>query len=537
MGALTSSFKKAVIDDILGGISSNTNYYYAFASNPVPTNLPAANVVTDSNNTLLIPDYQMLFGKLLTNNDILPMILETTWTSGTVYARYDNTDANLASKNYYVITTPTNIGGWHNIYMCLDNANGAPSVAQPDVIQPTSFKKQSDGYVWRYITSISDRDYQRFSTFNYVPVYANNTLALSASVYAGVDVVKVNSGGSGNYGYLTYSNGTIQSAPIPNILQVVSNSSPTTGFYNNCSIYIVNPLNNISELRTITNYYTNTTGNWVQLDQNANTNNIIPNITQYTISPKVVFDTDGDIDPLGYSVINPVGNTISQIVIINTGSNITRANVYIQNNYSNFDTTFVAANLQAIVPPPGGYGADPVSQLNVQGLGICFKFSNTENNTIPINMYYNKVGILKNPYCLTKIVGNTTSISDPGGNKSTYPWTNATFSQIISANISPSVTYSVGDTITGANSGSVGTIAFANSSVIYITGQKKFLPSEVITNQNKVTTTITINTDASNTYITGSIYTKDVQPLYIQNIDDVKRSNSQTENYKLIIQV
>lgn len=531
MGALTPSYKKAIIDDIIDGITSNTNHYYAFASNPVPSYAPANTLITDSDNTIFIPDYQMIFGKKLSNTDILPMIREVTWTSGTTYARYDNTDANLASKNYYVITTPPYSGGWHDVFICLDNANSSPSVAQPDVIQTTAFKKQSDGYVWRYVTSISDYDYQRFSTFDYVPVYANNTLALSAYLYAGIDVVKINNRGSG---YVTYSNGTFQSAPATNILQIQSNNS-ITGFYNNCSIYIVNPQNNISELRSITNYYTNTSGSWVVLDQAANTNNIIPNITNYTISPKVVFESDGDVEPKAYSVVNPTGNTISEIVIINSGSNITRANVYIQNNYSNLgNTSFTAANLQAIIAPPGGYGYDPVSQLNVQGLGICFSFSNTENGNIPIDLYYNKIGILKNPGSLTKI---DTSINDPGGNKSTYAWTNTTFNQLLSANISPAVTYSVGDTITGANSGSIGTVAFANTSVIYLTGQKKFLPSENIKNQNGIGTVMTINKDIANTYITGDIYTKDIQPMYIQNVDDVKRSNSQTENYKLIIQV
>ena len=70
-----------------------------------------------------------------------------------------------------------------------------------------------------------------------------------------------------------------------------------------------------------------------------------------------------------------------------------------------------------------------------------------------------------------------------------------------------------------------------------MTGQKRFLPSEGIKNQNGITTIMTINKDIANTYITGDIYTKDIQPLYVQNLDDVKRSNSQTENYKLIIQV
>ena len=51
-----------------------------------------------------------------------------------------------------------------------------------------------------------------------------------------------------------------------------------------------------------------------------------------------------------------------------------------------------------------------------------------------------------------------------------------------------------------------------------------------------------VYTTGSNlTYISiqsrGNIYTKDINPLYVQNINNVNRSNTQTESFKLILQV
>ena len=60
---------------------------------------------------------------------------------------------------------------------------------------------------------------------------------------------------------------------------------------------------------------------------------------------------------------------------------------------------------------------------------------------------------------------------------------------------------------------------------------KTFANSEYIVSSNtNQTTQIIINT-------LGDVYTKDLAPIYVQNIVDVTRSPGQTEKYKLIVEI
>ena len=104
-----------------------------------------------------------------------------------------------------------------------------------------------------------------------------------------------------------------------------------------------------------------------------------------------------------------------------------------------------------------------------------------------------------------------------------------TFSQILKSTVSPSKIYTVGDTITSANTGAVGTVAFSNSTVLYLTGDKYFADGDTISN-GTVSTIISINT-------IGDLYAKNIVPLYIQNVSNVQRANNRTESFRLIIKV
>ena len=99
-------------------------------------------------------------------------------------------------------------------------------------------------------------------------------------------------------------------------------------------------------------------------------------------------------------------------------------------------------------------------------------------------------------------------------------------------NITPTgVVFTVGDTVKGANSKASGQVVFSNSTVLYLTGDKYFSNNEtVVSSDGTKSTALTINTY-------GDIFVDDVYPLYVQNIDNVARSNTQSETFKLIIQV
>jgi hypothetical protein len=509
MGKLLPNYINSIVEDV---IASDTAYY-TFVANPVPnvSGIPA--IANNDYDCYYNSDAQMLFGKLLTAADVRPAIDNHIWTSNTVYERYDNTK-DISNTTFYAITQPTVAGGTFNIFKCIDNASGAPSTVKPDLVQEKSFTK-SDGYTWRYITSISNADWAKFSTSYYSPVAANAAIVTTAAINSGVEVVVVANSGAG---YSCYNDGTIASLKPDSVtIQIANTASAESGFYQNNAMYIYNVNSPTAEVKGISSYIANSSGKWVVLDEVANTNNIIPGATKYKISPKVVFESDGVPQPKAYSVVNTSSNTISSIVVVQTGSNISWANVYVQSNpvYGS------GANVYAIVPPPGGHGSEPAVELYCKGLIFAAKFNGTETSTIPIEASYNRIGLIRSPH----------EINQTTGLKNNVPFVDTTFSSVLKADVLSPVTFDIGETVKGQTSMARGTVAFSNSSVVYLTGDKTFANGEYVTSSNtNQTTQISINTR-------GDIYTKDLKPLYVDNISDVTRNPSLAEVFKLVVQL
>ena len=507
MGKLLPAYKKTIVDNIKTAISSNTVQYYAFASDPLETEtIPAI-----PNNHLVsiqTRNYSMLFGKKIQESSFVPVIKNYTWTTNTVYTQYDNTSNTLANSQFYVVTEPNEIGGYYHIFKCICNNGGSASTEKPDQIQPETFSK-SDGYKWRYLYTITSANYDKFATDDYIPVYANSSIQENSFLYLGIDKLVLSNTGSG---YDAYKNGTIQSInPEGTIIQIENTASNLNDFYTDNAILVYEngsePVT--GQLKTITQYVSNNTGRWVYV------NNAVSGFTSplYRIAPRVVIETDGIEQPLAYSEVNPTVNAISSITIINTGYGISRANISIISN----PTYGSGANAYAVVAPPGGHGFNPEAELFVQGFALSFQFSNSELNTISTDFRYNKFGIFEGPY----------EINQTTGLKTTNSYSSNTFESVLKGTVSS--TFTIGDTVIGNTSGATAIVAFSNSSTVYLAGDKIFSNAEYIASSNgSVSSQLTINSR-------GDIYTKDIVPLYIENISDVQRTSEQTETYKLII--
>jgi hypothetical protein len=509
-GIIQSAYKKSLIDEMLYNISTNTSYYYAFASNPVAYSGGVPNTSSKDYSTEFENDWLMLFGKKLSISNFAPLIQNNIWDANTIYRKYDNSDPELYSNNlFYAICEPEYDGGTYNVYKCLDNGNDSPSSVKPTLVQTTSFAT-SDGYVWKYVTSIPFRLYRMFATEEYAPLYANAITSIYANVYAGVEKVVIENGGTG---YSTYHEGTILSANTT-VIQIENEASIQSGYYTGSAIYIYNTTATTSQIFNITEYVANSVGKWIYLDKEANTDNILPQATRYKISPSVHFVTDGGTQPIAYTTINPEANSISDVVILETGADISWANVTINALVGQ------NANVYAIVPPAGGHGSDALSELNIKALGVNFHFANTEGDNIPTWIQYNKIGIIKNPYQLYA-----------NGAKSNTQFTGAVFSQVMECDVSNPVVYTIGDRVYGNTSNAYGIVAYSNTTKLYVTGDKTFIDGEYVFSSNGV-----LNTEVD-IVSKGDIYAKSLKPLYVQNINNVNRSNTQTESFKLIIQI
>ena len=149
---------------------------------------------------------------------------------------------------------------------------------------------------------------------------------------------------------------------------------------------------------------------------------------------------------------------------------------------------------------------------------MSFTFANTQSNTIPVNVQFNKVGILKNPYALN------------ANNTKGALYTGNTFSEVFKCNVSSGSVFSIGDVVTGQTSGAKGTVAFSNSTQLYLTGDKGFANGETIIGSSNAANIVSIGSR-------GDIYPLELSPIYYQHTNNISRSGSQSEQFRVIIKV
>lgn len=116
------------------------------------------------------------------------------WEKSTVFPDYDPSNT---EQNTHVLTTN------NRIYKCLDNLSNSNSLIEPS---HTTFNpvRYEDGYVWKYLYTLSNREIHNYLTDEYIPI--NISPALNSiqnqtefnAVHGTIDSIKVIEGGS-NY--------------------------------------------------------------------------------------------------------------------------------------------------------------------------------------------------------------------------------------------------------------------------------------------------------------------------------------------------
>lgn len=198
---VTSKFKIHNAEQFVESFSETSNtimYLFVGKNTAFPNDNAPPTPVNSTANVELAPWRDMFGVKRVTSSDITHAIPRYDWTSSTVYAYYDDQDTNLIeSDNFYVITDE------YNVYKCLWNANGGASTTKPTGTSTSPFTT-ADGYIWKFMYTLTTSRAIKFLTTSYIPV---QTLASddgtdqwdvqAASVDGGIHVIKVTAGGSG----------------------------------------------------------------------------------------------------------------------------------------------------------------------------------------------------------------------------------------------------------------------------------------------------------------------------------------------------
>jgi hypothetical protein len=421
---IPTQFKTHAIQQIIESISEEANtIYYAFVGDHVSSGETEQEVIQPdlSSKTLNIDTYRnMVFGKRIFNEDMKIMIKRYNWVANTVFASYDDEDINLLDKNFYIMTDE---GEFKHIYKCLDNANGAPSVAQPvfnDITFDDSdnYYETSDGYQWKYMYSINSTQFARFATQKYIPVVANNEVESSAK-NGTIDVIRISTeqrlgtdislNGKFYNNYLTDVLLTESDVLLGNTVQyrVPSTSSTVRGFYGNTIFHIVSGTGAGQYRRVVDSYLNqNLGGIFVELE---NSFSVQPDTTsRYELSPEVSIKGNGTetIQAAARAVINAnSSNSVHRIEILEPGSDYSFATARVLNGVpASANNTSVGdlivpttAQVRPIIPPPGGHGANTAAELGGDTLCIYMKFTGEEDGYAPIENSFAQFGILSDP--------------------------------------------------------------------------------------------------------------------------------------------
>ena len=152
--------QKAYYDALRNG--SEPTYFFFGKSSPWNEEDQIDTSITDNTVLELTKGSDIILAKRLNANDIMPCAKRVDWKQGEVYNQYDmELNMNYVEK-HYVLTDE------FNVYKCLSNNNGGPSLEKPTGTGFIPFET-TDGYKWKFLYTISIRDAKTFLTSKLMP--------------------------------------------------------------------------------------------------------------------------------------------------------------------------------------------------------------------------------------------------------------------------------------------------------------------------------------------------------------------------------
>ena len=193
---VTDQFRILNANNFVESVENTNNSYYIFIglSNPKGTNtLVGFGRTTDWDTNTPSPTdsfaYRkhstdtMMFGRKISSANIRRVVRRIDWVSGNKYEIYrddysaqnpsPNTKANsLYDSNYYVLNSD------FKVYVCIDNGssgdNPTGNVSQDEPtftdLEPSKAGSSGDGYVWKYLFTISPSDIVKFDSTEFITV-------------------------------------------------------------------------------------------------------------------------------------------------------------------------------------------------------------------------------------------------------------------------------------------------------------------------------------------------------------------------------
>ncbi|NCZ68963.1 MAG: hypothetical protein EBY80_02040 [Actinobacteria bacterium] len=192
-------FVESIKEPFAGNDANANTHHYVFIGRPQSwsnDNAPPTPVDTIELQFDVYKD--MIAMKRVYNTDVAHVVPREDWVSGTVYDEYNHKVSStnpaysgatsLFLSNFYVMTND------YKVYKCLFNNNNGASTTKPTSTS-TDPVTYADGYIWKYMYTISVEDVVKFVTPEFMPVFIDSTVR-SAARDGSIDVIKITYAGS-----------------------------------------------------------------------------------------------------------------------------------------------------------------------------------------------------------------------------------------------------------------------------------------------------------------------------------------------------
>ena len=203
---VTDQFRILNANNFVESVSDPNNSYYVFLSLPNPSAVGFGRSTTwdenvpnpvDNLNYLNHVKDTIIFGKKITTSDVRRLVRRVDWRQGTVYEMYrhdysatntspQTNSTRLYDANYYVMNSD------YRVYICIDNgasvANPSGNFSQDEPtfidLEPSRAGESGDGYIWKYLFTVSPSDIIKFDSIEYIPVPNEWTTTTNAQIQA-----------------------------------------------------------------------------------------------------------------------------------------------------------------------------------------------------------------------------------------------------------------------------------------------------------------------------------------------------------------
>ena len=453
---ITDAFKRQILDNIYDNVVDSNNTYYIgigrsenWDSSDTPPN--------PSNTARDIRNFRLSMQAVKTAEDVEYVVPRYNWSSGTIYAGYDDAVVGYPTNAYYVFTDE------NAVYMCLQQGRDANGNAVASTVKPTGSTtaefRTADGYVWKYLYTIGAITSQKFVSANYIPAQ--------------------------------FIESTDSNSPAIDIDQFAVQSAATVGQIVGVAV---------------------TDGG-----------------TGYTSAPTVAIR--GNSTRTANATATVSGGVVVKVEMNDSGG----AGKSLGAGYQYADVVFSGgggsgAKARAILPPAGGLGADPRNDLRSTALLFNTQLDGNEGNEFVTSNDFRQVGIIRNP----KIPGTDSDFTAIAGNA---------LRRLRFASVAN--TFSEDNTLLGNVSGAKALIDAQDSSVVWYhqteeTGFGVFIEGETVTETDGIGEGI-LDSDAldadSDAYTLSRVNNLTGDIIYLDNRAAIERSNEQSEDIKVIIQL